>query len=104
MTRFILCAAMLGIGMFFEISAVIGVYRFNTALRRMHAAAMGDTLGLFFILLGLAVANGLDLTAAKFLMLVFLLWNTSPIASHLIGKLECETNEGLDREVVSWKR
>ena len=38
------------------------------------------------------------------LMLVFLLWNTSPIASHLIGRLECETNEGLDREVVSWKR
>ncbi len=104
MTRFILCAAMMGVGMFFEISAVIGVYRFHTALQRMHAAAMGDTLGLFFILLGLTVANGLDLTAAKFLMLVFLLWNTSPIASHLIGKLEYETNEGLEREVVSWRR
>lgn len=104
MTRFILCAAMLGVGMFFEISAVIGVYRFDTALRRMHAAAMGDTMGLFFILLGLTIANGLDLMAAKFLMLVFLLWNTSPIASHLIGKLEYETNEGLDKEVVSWKR
>lgn len=104
MTRFILCAAMMGVGMFFEISAVIGVYRFHTALQRMHAAAMGDTLGLFFILLGLTVANGLDLTAAKFLMLVFLLWNTSPIASHLIGKLEYETNEGLEQEVVSWRR
>ena len=104
MTRFIFCAAMLGIGMFFEISAVIGVYRFDTALRRMHAAAMGDTLGLLFILLGLAIANGLDLTAAKFLMLVLLLWNTSPIASHLIGRLEYETSEALDREVVSWRR
>ena len=104
MTRFVICAAMLCVGLFFEISAVIGVYRFRTALQRMHAAAMGDTLGLFFILLGLTVANGLDLTAAKFLMLVFLLWNTSPIASHLIGKLEYETNENLDREVVSWKR
>ena len=104
MTRFVICAAMLCVGLFFEISAVIGVYRFHTALQRMHAAAMGDTLGLFFILLGLTVANGLDLTAAKFLMLVFLLWNTSPIASHLIGKLEYETNENLRREVVSWKR
>ena len=104
MTRFVICAAMLCVGLFFEISAVIGVYRFHTALQRMHAAAMGDTLGLFFILLGLTVANGLDLTAAKFLMLVFLLWNTSPIASHLIGKLEYETNEDLRREVVSWKR
>ena len=104
MIRFILCAAMLAVGLFFEISAVIGVYRFDTALRRMHAAAMGDTLGLFFIVLGMLVANGLNLTAVKFLMLVFLLWNTSPIASHLIGKLEYETNEALEREVVERKR
>ena len=69
-----------------------------------HAAALGDTLGLFFILLGMLVANGLDLNAVKYLMLIFLLWNTSPIASHLIGKLEIETNENLAREVVSWKR
>lgn len=104
MIRFALCAAMLAVGLFFEISAVIGVYRFDTALRRMHAAAMGDTLGLFFIVLGMLVANGLNLTAVKFLMLVFLLWNTSPIASHLIGKLEYETNEALDREVSEWRR
>ena len=70
----------------------------------MHAAALGDTLGLFFILLGMLVANGLDLNAVKYLMLIFLLWNTSPIASHLIGKLEYETNEALDREVVLWRR
>ena len=104
MIRLILCAALLCVGLFFEISAVIGVYRFDTALRRMHAAALGDTLGLFFILLGMLVANGLDLNAVKYLMLIFLLWNTSPIASHLIGKLEYETNEALDREVVLWRR
>ena len=104
MIRFILCAALLCVGLFFEISAVIGVYRFDTALRRMHAAALGDTLGLFFILLGMLVANGLDLNAVKYLMLIFLLWNTSPIASHLIEKLEYETNEALDREVVLWRR
>ena len=104
MIRFILYPALLCVGLFFEISAVIGVYRFDTALRRMHAAALGDTLGLFFILLGMLVANGLDLNAVKYLMLIFLLWNTSPIASHLIGKLEYETNEALDREVVLWRR
>ena len=93
MTRFVICAASIAIGLFFEISAVIGVYRFDTALRRMHAAA-----------LGVMVAGGLNLAAVKCLLLIFLLWNTSPIASHLIGKLEIETNENLAREVVSWKR
>ena len=63
MTRFVICAASIAIGLFFEISAVIGVYRFDTALRRMHAAALGDTMGLFFILLGVMVAGGLNLAA-----------------------------------------
>ncbi len=103
MIRFIICVLLLAIGLFFEILAVLGVYRFDTAMRRIHAASLGDTLGLFFLLMGLAVANGFDLTAAKFLLLIFFMWNTSPIASHLIGRLEMETNEDLKKEVTVWK-
>ena len=103
MIRFIICLLMLVFGLFFEITAVFGVYRFNTPLQRIHAASLGDTLGLFFILFGMAVANGLDLTAAKFLLLIFFMWNTSPVASHLIGMLEMETNEHLKKEVRIWK-
>lgn len=104
MIRFILCAALLAAGLFFEISAVIGVYRFDAALKRMHAAALGDTMGLFLVLAGLAVASGPSLMALKFLVLILLMWNTSPISGHLIGRLEYETNEQLESEVVSWKR
>ncbi|MBQ9324782.1 MAG: monovalent cation/H(+) antiporter subunit G [Clostridia bacterium] len=103
MIRFIVCAVFICLGLFFEITAVIGVYRFDTALRRMHAAALGDTMGLFFIVLGLIVAEGLSGNLLKYAMLVLLLWNTSPIASHLIGKLEYETNEALSKEVETWK-
>ena len=99
MIRFALCAAL-----FFEISAVIGVYRFNPALGRMHAAALGDTMGLFFILAGLAVASGFGFLAVKLLLLIALFWTTSPISSHLIGRLEYETNEALNREATVWRR
>ena len=38
------------------------------------------------------------------LVLVLLFWMASPVASHLIGRLELVTNEELDREVSEWKR
>ena len=102
--RFILCALLMLLGLIFEISAVIGVFRFRYVLNRMHAAAMGDTMGIFLMLLGLAVANGLSMLSLKLMLLVLLFWLTSPVSSHLIGRLELVTNEELDREVSLWKR
>ena len=102
--RFILCAVLIGIGLLFEICAVIGVFRFHYVLNRMHAAALGDTMGILMIMLGLAVASGMNLLSLKLLLIVFLFWTGSPVASHLIGRLELTTNEELDREVKLWKR
>ena len=102
--RFGLCALLMALGLFFEISAVIGVFRFRSALNRMHAAALGDTMGIFLMLLGLAVANGLDMLTLKILLLIPLFWTTSPVCSHLIGGLELMTNRKLEREVSLWRR
>jgi len=102
--RFILCTLLIGIGILFEICAVIGVFRFHYVLNRMHAAAMGDTMGIMMIMAGLAVASGVNLLSLKLLLIVFLFWTASPVASHLIGRLELTTNEELDREVKLWKR
>jgi len=102
--RFILCALLISIGLVFEICAVIGVFRFHYVLNRMHAAALGDTMGILMIMLGLAVASGVNLLSLKFILIVFLFWTASPVASHLIGRLELTTNEELDREVKLWKR
>jgi multicomponent Na+:H+ antiporter subunit G len=102
--RFILCALLIGTGLIFEICAVIGVFRFHYVLNRMHAAALGDTMGILMIMLGLAVASGVNLLSLKLLLIVFLFWTASPVASHLIGRLELTTNEELDREVKLWKR
>ena len=56
--RFIAAAICISGGVFVMISAAIGVYRFSECLTRMHAAAMGDTLGLGLIILGLIVLFG----------------------------------------------
>ena len=56
------------------------------------------------MLLAVIVRCGASLVSAKLALLVFLMWNTSPISSHLIGSLEYETNERLSEEVSLWKR
>ena len=102
--QFIVGAALILAGLVIFALSIIGVYRFKYVLNRMHAAAMGDTMGVFLMLLGLAVANGINMLSLKLLVLVLLFWMASPVASHLIGRLELVTNEELDREVSVWKR
>lgn len=86
--RFLLGGSCLLAGLFFIISSVIGNYRFKFALNRMHAAALGDTLGLLGVILGLCFLNGLNATTLKLLAVVGLVWMTSPVSGHLIMLME----------------
>lgn len=72
---------------------MIGVFRFRYVLNRMHAAAMGDTLGIGFSLLGLIIMNGINFTSLKMGCVIAFLWFASPAASHLIARLEVTTDE-----------
>lgn len=80
------------IGAFFLVMEVVGVYRFGYSLTRMHAAALGDTGGLFFIVLGLTVLNGLQASSLKLAAIVAILWITSPVSGHLLSKLIYSTD------------
>ena len=72
---------------------MIGVFRFRYILNRMHAAAIGDTLGIGFALAGLILLNGFDFTSLKLFLVIVFLWFSSPVSSHLIARLEVTTNE-----------
>ncbi len=91
--RFLLGAALLLAGVVIFIIEMIGVFRFKYVLNRMHAAAMGDTLGIGFCLLGLIVISGLNFTSLKLFLVIVFLWFSSPASSHLIARLEVTTNE-----------
>ena len=58
----------------------------------MHAAAMGDTLGLSACIAGLMLMNGWNFTTVKLLCVIVFLWLASPVSSHLIAKLEVTTS------------
>ena len=105
LVRFICAALLIVIGLFVTITGVLGFYKYKFILNRMHAAALIDTLGLFFIVLGLIIANGFvledgsfDITNIKLACVVFFLWLTSPVSSHLIAKLIYMTDAHTDEE------
>ena len=58
------------IGVFFAITSVIGVFKFKYVLNRMHSAAMGDTLAILFVLIGLVILCGFNFTSLKLLAII----------------------------------
>ena len=97
--RFIAAAVLIVLGLCSFGSAVLGAYRFGFILNRMHAAGIGDTAGIFFVVASLAVARGLQMDALKLVVLVFFLWFTSPVSTHFLGQVEYYTNPLLGRYV-----
>ena len=102
--QFIVGAALILAGLVIFALSVIGVYRFKYVLNRMHAAAVGDTLGLFCILIGLILFHGWSLSAAKTLLILVFLWLTSPVASHLIAEMEIWTISDIHSECREERR
>lgn len=96
--RYILGAMLLLFGVFVFIAEVIGVFKFRYVLNRMHAAAMGDTLGIGSCFLGLILISGLTFTTCKMILVVVFLWFSSPTASHLIAKMEVESEDRVGGE------
>lgn len=74
---------------------IFGVFKFKYVMNRMHAAAMGDTLGISLALIGLMVMFGISFTSLKIALIVVFLWCSSPVASHLIAALQIETDENI---------
>lgn len=93
--RLIAGGALLLCGLIIFLIELYGVFHFRFVLNRMHAAAMGDTLGISVSLVGLMIFCGLNFTTLKMMLIVIFLWFASPVSSHLVARLEVTTNENL---------
>ena len=93
--RFLLGTGLLLAGLATFLLQIFGVYKFRYVLNRMHAAAMGDTLGIGASLTGLILLCGFNFTSLKMALIIVFLWLASPVSSHLISRLEVVTNEHL---------
>ena len=99
MAREIIASVFFILGTLIYICVVIGVTKFKYVLNRMHAAAMGDTLGILLMVTGAVVYYGFSYAALKCVLVLAFLWFSSPVSSHLIAKLEFITHpEKKDKE------
>lgn len=83
------------IGMVIFFTELFGAFHFKYVLNRMHAAAMGDTLGISACLIGLMIFSGFNFTTLKMFLIIVFLWFASPVSSHVLSRLEAATNENL---------
>jgi multicomponent Na+:H+ antiporter subunit G len=97
--RFILSAICILAGTFTLIVSLVGLFIFDFALRRIHAAAMADTLALFLILLGVIIAIGPHMVTLKLVLILLLQWCTSPLTSHMLTQLEYQADQHLAEHV-----
>ena len=88
----------IGLGLAFFTLAVFGVFKFGYVLNRMHAAAICDGLALGLIVIGALCLIGGGFPALKLVLLIALLFFTSPVSAHLIVGYEIETNELIEEE------
>ena len=85
-------AACLLVGIIFMVLAVFGVNRFHKALNRMHAAAMGDTLGILM--------RGFSMDSLKLFLVILCFWSAGPVSGHMISRLEGMTDEELGKILI----
>ena len=91
--RFALTAVLVLSGLVFCGIGVYGLFKFKYAANRMHAAAIVDTLGISLCMLGFAVSAPDLFSGLKIVLVIVFWWLSSPVASHLLCRLEIATDE-----------
>ena len=82
----IVSAVLLAIGSFLSLTSAWGLIRFPDFYSRVHAASISDTLCAACFIFALVLQAGWSLLSIKLLIVLGLLWLTSPTSSHALVK------------------
>lgn len=84
----IITAIFLSLGVLWVVLAAIGLLKFKNFFYKVHIVGKGPSLGIVFILLGLASHFGDSTTIIKCLTIAAFVFITVPIGSSLLGLAE----------------
>ncbi|MEJ6949708.1 monovalent cation/H(+) antiporter subunit G [Natronospora cellulosivora (SeqCode)] len=98
----IIGSLMLLAGLFFFVVGTIGLLRMPDIYSRLHATTKCDTLGVFLILTGLMVGQGLTTVSLKILLVLAFLWITTPTAAHAIARAAYDTHKISRKSIPFW--
>ena len=95
MIRLVLAGLFLALSLFVFLSEVVGFYRFNYVMNRMHAAACGDTVGIGAAVIAAAILWARPSAVFKLALVLFL---TGPAMTHLIAGAEVDSHRGAGKD------
>jgi multicomponent Na+:H+ antiporter subunit G len=74
------------LGSFFTVAGALGILRMPEIFTRIHAASVTDTLGVGFLILGMALQAGLSLVTLMLFFLLALFVFTTPVVTHALAR------------------
>ena len=72
-------------GIVFMLFGVVGIFRFKNFYARILVAAIIDTVGVFTVIIGIAVKHGLGFFSMKLLLLIILTMIINPLLAHIMA-------------------
>lgn len=97
--RFYITAGLMTIALTGFAFSVLGVWRFDYVMNRMHAGGIGDSFSLFFLVSGLMVSAAAPIVILKLLLPLLFMWFSSPTATHFLSQTEYYTSGHLFEHV-----
>ena len=98
MIRLIVAIPFLALSVFIFFSEVLGFYKFKYVMNRMHAAAMGDTLGIGSVVIAVAVLTGELSATLKLVLILLFMFLTGPVLTHLLAGAEVASHRNAGNE------
>lgn len=85
LARDIVFGLLLGFGGLFYLIGAIGLVRMPDMFTRLHAASIMETVGAGLLVVGMMVAAGWTLVAAKLAIILAILLFSGPVAAHALA-------------------
>jgi multicomponent Na+:H+ antiporter subunit G len=85
------------IGLFFQLIAAIGLFRFPDVYSRQHVVCITDTLGAPLMIVGAAIAAGSLIVALKLTLALVFLFVTGPLVSHMLARAALQSTSGAEK-------
>ena len=90
MIKLIVASIFLLLGIFVFLTEVVGLFKFDYIMLRIHSVGIGDTLGIASVAIAAAILIGTPSAILKLLLVVAFMMISSPVVTHLLSNMEAK--------------
>ena len=98
MIRLVAASFFMVLGIFVFLSEVVGLFKFDYIMLRIHAVGIGDTLGIASIAIAAAILIGTPNAVLKLILVVVFMMISNPVTTHLLSNMEADLHHNANHE------